>query len=75
MNFKNEYTEPEHMQDRQALPRSRAERLLWIRRKVEEGYYEERRVLKAVAEAFLDPPQERRAGDQIGASRPGGLGE
>ena len=55
MNFKNEYQLPEHMQESGGLPRSRAERLLWIKRKVEEGYYDTERVKDAVADAFMDP--------------------
>ncbi len=64
MKFKNSKTLPEHLQDPQGLPRNRAERLLWIKRKVQEGYYDENNILEAVAEAFLDPPTNRRAGEQ-----------
>jgi len=55
MNFKSEYTLPDHLHDVQGLPRNRAERLLWIKRKVEDGYYESERIKKAVADAFLEP--------------------
>ena len=64
MNFKKDYEIPEHLREGGGLPRSPDERLLWIRQRVEDGYYESKRVKKAVAEAFLDPPNYRRAGDQ-----------
>ena len=64
MNFKKRYILPEHLRDGRGLPRSRTERLLMIRRRIEEGYYDTERVKLAVAEAFLDPPGFRRAGDQ-----------
>ena len=64
MKFKKNETLPEHLQDPQGLPRNRAERLLWIKRKVLDGYYEDDSILEAVAEAFLDPPTNRRAGEQ-----------
>ena len=66
MNFKAEYTLPDHMQNEQGLPRNREERLLWIKRKVEDGYYDSDRVMKAVADAFLEPNEARRAGDRTG---------
>jgi len=59
-----EYSLPPHLKDQEGLPRSHQERLLWIKRRVEEGFYEKAAVLKAVADAFLDPPEKRRAGDQ-----------
>lgn len=55
---------PDHLVDGRGLPRSLAERLLVIRVRVEQGYYDTARVKRAVADAFLDPPHERRAGDQ-----------
>ena len=64
MNFKSEYPLPDHLHDVQGLPRNRAERLLWIKRKVEDGYYESERIKKAVADAFLEPQEVRRAGDR-----------
>ena len=64
MNFKNRTDLPSHLKHEGGLPRSREERLLWIRRKVEDGYYDRDRVLRAVAEAFLDPAEMRRAGDR-----------
>ena len=64
MNFKREYTLPEHLQNAEGLPRNRQERLLWIRRKVEEGYYDSETVIRAVADAFLEPQEVRRAGDR-----------
>ena len=64
MNFKQSYTLPEHLQDEDGLPRSREERLLWIKRRVESGYYNSDRVLRAVAEAFMDPDEARRAGER-----------
>ena len=63
MKFKKNYIMPEHLCDARGLPRSQEERLLWIRQRVEQGYYESERIKKAVAEAFLDPPSSRRAGD------------
>jgi hypothetical protein len=63
MNFKD-YPLPPHLKEEEGLPRSHQERLLWIKRRVEEGFYNKAKVLKAVAEAFLDPPEKRRAGDQ-----------
>ena len=66
MNFKAEYTLPDHMQNHQGLPRNREERLLWIKRKVEDGYYDSDRIMKAVADAFLEPNEARRAGDRTG---------
>ena len=64
MNFKKEQILPEHLQDAGGLPRNREERLLWIKRKVEEGYYDSERVIKAVADAFLEPQEVRRAGNR-----------
>ncbi len=64
MNFKNKYTLPDHLEDGRGLPRNNDERLLWIKSRVEKGYYDTERVLQAVAEAFMDPPEVRRAGDQ-----------
>ena len=64
MNFKREHILPSHLLDDDGLPRNREERLLWIRRKVQDGYYDEDRVIRAVAEAFLDPSEGRRAGDR-----------
>jgi len=69
MKLNNSESLPEHLQDPQGLPRNRAERLLWIKRKVDDGYYEENNILEAVAEAFLDPPTNRRAGEQALPSR------
>jgi hypothetical protein len=64
MNFKNEYSVPAHLKDGQGLPRNHEERLLWIKQKVEDGYYDSERVMKAVADAFLEPYDVRRAGDK-----------
>ena len=64
MKFKKKNSLPEHLQSAQGLPRSHEERLLWIKRRVEEGYYDGENIIKAVAEAFLDPPDYRRAGEQ-----------
>ena len=64
MNFKRQYSVPSHLEEDDGLPRNREERLLWIRRKVQDGYYDEDRVIRAVAEAFLDPTDGRRAGDR-----------
>jgi len=64
MNFKHEYALPDHLQHDDGLPRSRRERLLWIKCKVEEGYYDTDRVRLAVAEAFLEPNELRRAGER-----------
>lgn len=64
MNFKHEHTLPSHLQSEAGLPRNREERLLWIRRKVEQGYYDDKRVIRAIADAFLDPNEARRAGDR-----------
>jgi hypothetical protein len=45
------------------LPRNRAERLLWLRKKVEEGYYDSEAVRKATAESLLGVLlDDRRAG-------------
>jgi hypothetical protein len=74
MKFKRENSLPSHMRHNDALPRSRQERLVWIRQKVEAGYYEQRRVLKAVAEAFINPSEKRRAGDQSVIERHTGMG-
>ena len=63
MKFKKKYILPEHLYGAGGLPRSQEERLLWIRQRVEQGYYDSERIKKAVAEAFLDPPSNRRAGD------------
>lgn len=62
---------PQHLKDEGGLPRSHQERLLWIKRRVEEGFYDKASVLKVVAEAFLDPPEKRRAGDQAVPDQPG----
>lgn len=64
MNFKHSYTLPEHLQDEDGLPRSREERLLWIKRRVEDGYYDSDRVIRAVADAFMEPGEARRAGER-----------
>ena len=63
MKFKKIYNLPEHLCDARGLPRNQEERLLWIRQRIEQGYYESDRIKKAVAEAFLDPACHRRAGD------------
>ena len=63
MNFKNEYSLPSHLESDDGLPRNRDERLMWIRRKVQEGYYERSDVMRAVADAFIDPSEARRAAD------------
>ena len=63
MNFKKKYSMPLHLVDDDGLPRNREERLLWIRRKVQDGYYDEESVIRAVADAFLEPGESRRAGD------------
>ena len=65
MNFKNSLSLPAHLQEGEGLPRNREERLLWIKHRVAEGYYDRRGILEAVAEAFLDPNALRRAGEQI----------
>ena len=64
MKFKNEYNLPSHLSEEGGLPRSQEERLLWIKQRVEAGYYGRDHIKQAVAEAFLDPPTTRRAGDQ-----------
>jgi hypothetical protein len=64
MNFKAKYSLPLHMQEANGLPRSQTERLMWIKRRVEEGYYDTEKVIIAVANAFLEQPDNRRAGDQ-----------
>ena len=64
MKFKNEYTLPSHLKEEGGLPRSQEERLLWIKQRVKAGYYESDKIKQAVAEAFLEPPTVRRAGDQ-----------
>ncbi|MEW6750782.1 MAG: hypothetical protein AB1505_07360 [Candidatus Latescibacterota bacterium] len=64
MDFRKKRVLPDHLRDGRGLPRSREERLLVIRRRVEQGYYDTERVKRAVAEAFLDPPHVRRAGEQ-----------
>ena len=43
------------------LPRSQKERLEWIKKRVENGYYESKKVRVAVADAFIDPSTVRRA--------------
>ena len=68
MNFKAEYSLPEHMENDRGLPRSREERLLWIKRKVEDGYYDSAQIIKAVADAFIEPNEARRAGDKTGTN-------
>jgi hypothetical protein len=69
MNFKD-YPLPQHLKEAEGLPRSHQERLLWIKRRVEEGFYDKASILQAVAEAFLDPPEKRRAGDQAVPDKP-----
>ena len=64
MKLKNEYILPSHLRNEGGLPRSQDERLLWIKQRVEAGYYESDKIRQAVAEAFLEPPVMRRAGDQ-----------
>lgn len=69
MDLRNDHAVPDHLRDGRGLPRSQEERLLLIRRRVEVGYYDSDRVKLAVAEAFLDPPLLRRAGEQAYPSR------
>lgn len=64
MNFKEKCSLPSHLQQAGGLPRSQGERLLWIKCRVQEGYYASDKVLQAVADAFLEQPDNRRAGDQ-----------
>ena len=64
MKFRNEYNLPSHLREKGGLPRSQEERLLWVKQRVENGYYESARIRQAVAEAFLDPETIRRAGDR-----------
>ena len=47
MKSKNSESLPAHLQDPQGLPRNRAERLLWIKRKVDEGYYEDNNITRS----------------------------
>ena len=65
MNFKKENYLPTHLRNENGLPRSQEERLLWIRQRVEDGYYESHRIKQAVAEAFLEPKPKHRAGGQV----------
>ncbi len=65
MNFKKENYLPSHLRSENGLPRSQEERLLWIRQRVEDGYYESHRIKQAVAEAFLEPKPKHRAGGQV----------
>ena len=65
MNFKKENYLPSHLRNENGLPRSQEERLLWIRQRVEDGYYESHRIKQAVAEAFLEPKPKHRAGGQV----------
>ena len=70
MNFKKKSSLPLHLQEARGLPRSHEERLMWIRQRVEEGYYDGEKIKRAVADAFMDPPDFRRAGDQaLGAGQ------
>ena len=64
MKFNNVHNLPSHLSEAGGLPRSRAERLLWIKLRVEDGYYESDRIRQAVADAFMYPPMFRRAGEQ-----------
>ena len=64
MNFKRKHSLPTQLEDDAGLPRNREERLLWIRLKVQEGYYDDAHVIRAVADAFLEPNEARRAGDR-----------
>ena len=70
MNFKVEYTLPKHMESGRGLPRNREERLLWIKRKIEDGYYDSVQIMKAVADTFIEPTEARRAGDKRGTGGP-----
>jgi len=72
MKFKKKKTLPAHLEEARGLPRSHAERLQWIRQRVEEGYYDGERIKRAVADAFLEPPDFRRAGGQGMATGHGG---
>ena len=71
MNFKKKNTLPVHLRKSRGLPRSHEERLLWIRQRVEEGYYDGEKIKRAVADAFIDPPGFRRSGDQVLAAGQG----
>ena len=69
MKFKNVHNLPSHLSEAAGLPRSRAERLLWIKLRIEDGYYESDRIRQAVADAFMDPATIRRAGEQAGSNK------
>ena len=62
MKFKSNHKIPEYLIAGTELPRNQSERLAWIRKRVEDGYYESEKVRVAVAEAFIEPPTVRRAG-------------
>ena len=62
MKFKSNHKIPEYLTTGTELPRNQSERLAWIRKRVEDGYYESEKVRVAVAEAFIEPPTVRRAG-------------
>ena len=72
MNFKKKNTLPAHLREDRGLPRSHEERLMWIKQRVEEGYYDGEKIKRAVVDAFMDPPDLRRAGDQALATGQGG---
>jgi len=62
MKFKSNHKIPDYLTTGNELPRSQSERLVWIKKRVEDGYYESEKVRMAVADAFIEPPTVRRAG-------------
>ncbi|MEE3233022.1 MAG: hypothetical protein VX294_02565 [Candidatus Latescibacterota bacterium] len=62
MKFKSNHKIPEYVTTGNELPRNQSERLAWIKKRVEDGYYESEKVRMAVADAFIEPSTVRRAG-------------
>ena len=61
MKFKSEQRLLGYTNSDVDLPRSQKERLEWIKKRVEKGYYESKKIRVAVADAFIDPSTVRRA--------------
>jgi len=54
MKTKQKIPLPPHLQRAEGLPRSHEERLRWIQKRAEEGYYDSEQVKKATAEALTE---------------------
>ena len=54
MKSKKNIDLPPHLQEAEGLPRNHEERLLWIKKRAEEGYYDSERVRAVTAEVLAE---------------------